>query len=122
MEEKGMSFADAEKFDYPPFDHARIGGYITRKWEFSSSLIDTIQYHHSINTAANDLPLLVCIHFANIIAHLGADLESAIGKIRAICPEVWKLMEVCVMKIPKWLPGLEAEIQSASQFFNQEVV
>jgi putative nucleotidyltransferase with HDIG domain len=120
MQEQGTSFAAAEKHEYPPFDHARIGAYIARKWQFPASLIEAIQYHHVVTTQIKDPGLLFCVHLANRIAHGDDDLQSSAGKLHAASAELWDRIQPCLQGVATWLPLLEKEIEAASQFFRRE--
>jgi putative nucleotidyltransferase with HDIG domain len=117
MQEQGRSFAQAEKADYPPFDHARIGGYIAEKWQFPKSLIEAIQYHHTMTKEAADVGLLLCVHLANRIAHGGADIDQKNGKLQAVSPESWQFIAAVLETTSEWFPALSVEIESTCCFF-----
>ncbi len=117
MKEQGRSFAQAEKSDYPPFDHARIGGYIAEKWQFPKSLTEAIQYHHWMTKEAADVGLLLCVHLADRMAHEGAEIDQENGKMQAVSPESWPFIAPLLENAAEWFAGLSAEIESTCQFF-----
>lgn len=120
MKEDGKSFAQAEKTDYPPFDHARIGGYIAEKWQFPRSLVEAIQYHHTLTKEVADIGLVLCVYLANRIANEGPDLDIDDGKMQAVSPESWKFLAPCLETAAEWLPALSDEIDCACQFFLEQ--
>ncbi len=113
------TFAQAEKADYPPFDHARIGGYIADKWQFPKILIEAIQYHHTLTKEVADVGLVLCVYLANRIANEGLEVDIDQAKVQAVSPETWTFLAPCLETAPEWFPALSGEIDSTCQFFFQ---
>jgi len=63
-----ISFIEAEE-SILGFNHCQIGAEMAMQWNFPSTLVDVIRYHHSPATAikedCNDIPLISIVHIAD---------------------------------------------------------
>ena len=51
------------------YNHAEIGAKIAEKWNFSTSLIEAIRYHHDPNACKKEYRLVVfCVYMADVIS------------------------------------------------------
>lgn len=50
---EGITFDEAESQIYP-FNHAELGGYVLKKWNFPDLLVSAIIQHHSLNFTDED--------------------------------------------------------------------
>ena len=117
--EDKLSFYEAEK-KLLPVNHAQIGGYLAKKWQFPLSLTDSITYHHQIRKTISNLNQLLIIHMANIIANnYKSDLEMR-PDFSMIDPEARRVLAGQVETVSDWFPKVAAEIESACEFFLKE--
>jgi putative nucleotidyltransferase with HDIG domain len=114
-----LPFYEAEKSQIQ-IDHAWIGGYLARKWQLPVPLVDAIRYHHDISPDANDHPLLMLIHTADIIVNtFGEDSEVNL-ELSGICQDTLKAMGSLLDTLSEWYPDVLLEIKSACNFFLEE--
>lgn len=116
MRENKLSFFDAEKKE-GAITHARIGGYLAKKWQFPAGLVDTIKYHHVVNKNATDLDLLMIVHVANIIVNSFVKDSRSDLDYSAIYPDAVSVMKDQLDTSPNWFPEIYEEIKDACRFF-----
>ncbi len=119
IKEDGVSFYEAEK-KLLPVNHARIGGYLAEKWQFPTSLIDSISYHHETGKSVSNLNQLMIVHTANTIANnyeVGSDTTPATSTVD---PEAKRIMFCHLETVSDWFPQVATEIESACEFFLKE--
>jgi putative nucleotidyltransferase with HDIG domain len=114
-----LSFYEAEKRQIE-IDHARIGGYLARKWQLPTALVDAIRYHHDVNPGLNGQQLLLIIHAANIIVNTYATDPKDNRELSGIHPDALKVMGSQLDAISDWYPDVQLEIESACKFFLEE--
>lgn len=115
--ENDLSFYNAEKKEIS-ITHARIGGYLAKKWQLPESLVDVIQYHHALSKNANDFNLLMTVHIADIIANNFMPGQKNKLDCSFIYPDAASLMKPQLETVSKWFPEVLKEIESACQFFD----
>ena len=117
--ENNLSFYEAEKKELS-INHARIGGYLAKKWKLPQNLIDVIQYHHKVRKSIRNPELLMIVHVADIIMNSYMnDLLTEID-LSVIYPDARELMKSEMETVTDWFPGVLEEIHSACQFFLEE--
>ena len=115
----GLSFYEAEK-KVLPANHAQIGGYLAKKWQFPASLTDSITYHHAITKTVSNLNQLIIVHTANsIVNNYQGSPERRTG-CSFIDPEAKRIMFDQLETVTEWFPDLATEIESACEFFLKE--
>jgi putative nucleotidyltransferase with HDIG domain len=114
--ENGRSFYEAEK-SLIQIDHARIGGYLARKWQLPVALVDAIRWHHEIKPNVNDRDLLMIVHAADIIANTYNKDPKADLRLSGIFPDALNASDTPENTISEWYPDVLLEIESACQFF-----
>ena len=115
----GLSFYEAEK-KVLPADHAQIGGYLAKKWQFPASLIDSITYHHAITRTVSNLNQLIIVHTANNIVNNYQGSSERRAGCSSIDPEAKRIMFHQLETVTEWFPDIAAEIESACEFFLKE--
>jgi len=115
--ENKLSFYDAEKKEIP-ITHARIGGYLAKRWQLPESISDVIQYHHAFSKNANSLNLLMAVHVADIIANSFMPGQKNKLDFSLIYPDALSLMKPQLETVSNWFPEISKEIESACQFFD----
>jgi HD-like signal output (HDOD) protein len=111
-----LSFYEAEK-SHIQIDHARIGGYLTRKWQLPPALVDAIRFHHCVTPDANDQNLLMIIHTADIIVNTYTKKPKNDLVLSGIHPDALNVLGSRFDTISDWYPDVLLEIESACKFF-----
>jgi putative nucleotidyltransferase with HDIG domain len=115
----GLSFYEAEK-ELLPANHVQIGAYLAKKWQFPTSLIESITYHHDIKKTASNLDQMVIVHTANTIMNNYEADSNTIPDSSAIDPEAKRIMFPQLETLSEWFPDITTEIESACEFFLKE--
>ncbi len=74
------------------FDHAELGGFLTKEWKFPESLQASVRWHHVPEEAQSAKQLTAAIHLANLVAHacqIGASGDKIIPTFHQ---EAWDLI------------------------------
>jgi len=117
--EDKLSFYEAEK-KVLPANHAQIGGYLAKKWQFPVSLIDSITYHHAITKTVSNLNQLIIVHTANnIVNNYQGSSERSAGR-SSLDPEAKRIMFRQLETVSEWFPDVAVEIEAACEFFLKE--
>ncbi len=115
--EEQLSFYKVEK-KVLPVDHAQIGGHLAKNWQFPSSLVDSITYHHEINKAASNLHQLMIVHTADsIVNNHNFDSANPLPYSTPINPDAKNVILSNLGPVSEWFPDVAAEIESALEFF-----
>jgi len=69
IEEKSISFSDAEK-EILGIDHAELGGKITAEWKFPKVIISSVRYHHAPFTKSDHDETVPLTHLCDVVAML----------------------------------------------------
>jgi len=119
VKEDNLSFYEAEK-NFLPVNHAQIGGYLTKKWQFPAALVDSITYHHKIRRAVSDFDQSIAVHTADNIVNAFTDDSKGEGGFLRLDPVAKKSMLYQVETVSEWFPDVATEIESACDFFLKE--
>lgn len=111
-----LLFYDAEKKTIP-ITHARIGGFLAKKWQLPESLIDVIRCHHSIRKNVADYDLLCIVHIADIIDHTFISKDNKDFNLSMMDNDAALLLKPVLNSLPEWLPELRKKIEEACGFF-----
>lgn len=76
------------------FTHSDAGAYVAEKWHFPTELVDAIKFHHSPESAKDNIELIYAVHAGNEIAKALAFGKSTYEKVRDINPSTWKILEI----------------------------
>ncbi len=99
-------------------DHAQIGGHLAKNWQFPSSLVDSITYHHEINKAASNLHQLMIVHTADsIVNNHNFDSANPLPYSTPINPDAKNVILSNLEPVSEWFPDVTSEIESALEFF-----
>lgn len=119
LKEEKLSFYEAER-RLLPVNHAQIGGYLAKKWQFPNNLIDSITYHHAIRKSVSNLNQLLIVHTANTIANT-CEIDSGVTPdFSTIDPEAKRIVSRQLATVSDWFPGVADEIEAACEFFLKE--
>jgi len=117
--ENNLSFYEAEEKELS-INHARIGGYLAKKWKLPQDLVDVIQYHHKVRKSIQNPDLLMVVHVADIIINSYADGSLTEIDLSVIYPDAREIMKSELETMTDWFPGVLEDINSACQFFLKE--
>jgi HD-like signal output (HDOD) protein len=67
LDTQGDSFIDAEK-ESLGMDHATLGGFIAREWNFSDHMVYMVENHHLSNPEARNDPATATLYLADMVA------------------------------------------------------
>lgn len=117
--DNNISFYQAEKQNNPT-DHARVGGYLAKKWRLPLGLSDAIKYHHLMSKNAQDVDLLSVVYSADLIYNnhqYGTKIDSDLpvnmsNRSRVLC---------CIGTKEEWFPPVNKEIEEACKFFLEDL-
>ena len=115
----GKSFYEAEQ-ELLPVNHAQIGGYLTKTWQFPDALIDSIAYHHAIRKSVSGLNQLLIVHTADHLVNNRQGDSETVPYLSPLHPEAKRLLFRQVETVSDWFPNIANEIESACEFFLEE--
>jgi putative nucleotidyltransferase with HDIG domain len=115
----GKSFFEAER-KLLPVNHAQIGGYLTKTWQFPDALIDSIAYHHAIRKSVSGLNQLLIVHTADHLVNNYQGNSGTVSNLSSLDPEAKRLLFRQVDTVSDWFPDIATEIESACEFFLKE--
>ena len=119
VKEDGVSFYEAEE-KLLSVNHAQIGGYLAKKWQFPESLIDSITYHHTITENVSNLNQLLIVHTADSLVNKYKADSAFSGGFSSIDPEAERILFREMETASDWFPNIATEIESACEFFLEE--
>ncbi len=109
-----ITFYEAEK-QILDTNHALIGGWLLRRWEFPQSLINAIKYHHSFNKILED-DIVKYVYFGDIVARL-MGYSSGDNVVSTIDFEIWKKSGLTVSILRDIINDSKKLINNAKGFF-----
>ena len=117
--QNNISFYEAEKKENP-VDHAKVGGYMAKKWRLPLHITDTIRYHHFISKTVQDIDLATTVNVSDILHNNSQNIRDGdvefISGISAL-PKI----NACLQNTSEWFPSVYTEIENASKFFIEEL-
>lgn len=119
MQHSKIDFAVAER-QVCTLDHARIGAYLSKKWQLPQSLVDALRYHHTTSRAASNPDLVLTVHTADRISHAMVEKPDIHSAPSDFHPDAKKRFAKQIETRLDWYPGVCEEIDEACQFFIQE--
>ncbi|MEW6668997.1 MAG: HDOD domain-containing protein [Thermodesulfobacteriota bacterium] len=114
-----LPFLEAEREELP-VHHGQIGAYLARKWKLPLSLVEAIQYHHTVKDDAHEPNLLRIVNAADAMVN---SLDNGAGKVLArkvADPSMPKALGSLLETAAEWFQPVSEEIASATAFFMKE--
>ena len=112
-----LFFYEAEKIKHS-YNHARIGGYLARRWQLPKGIIETISSHHSPpEQSGEDGSLMLIVHGANTIANTYMKEKVDKRYLTTLSPRAAKMIKPVILDINNWFPQTVKEIHEAWDFF-----
>ena len=72
------------------FDHAQVGGELSRQWKLPPMLEECIEFHHDIQSARRFPREVALVHIANILALMAEIHTFDPGDVSPIDPRAWE--------------------------------
>jgi len=113
-QEQQMTWFDMEKALFQ-INHATIGKAIFRAWDFPSSVVDAVQFHHSPDSSTKFPQLTALAHLADYMAYpLG--YPSPGGKAPEGCsPAALDILGLTLEDCHKLVPQIEEDLEGAME-------
>jgi HD-like signal output (HDOD) protein len=88
----GLTFYQVEQklFD---INHAEVGGLMASKWNFPTTLVDAIKFHHNPTMATTKPDLAALVNIANALCPLDPTILARLGK-REIHSDTLKVLNI----------------------------
>ncbi len=104
-------------------DHAYIGGYIAKSWNFPEELIDAINFHHCPDEKNKNILLICVVSIADILTNLREEwLTFPHSGLNIFDLKAWKiLVENCLIKdfdIERILFEIDDELEKSDEVVN----
>jgi putative nucleotidyltransferase with HDIG domain len=112
--ENATSFYDSEK-NLIDTDHALIGGWLLRRWEFPQILIDAVKYHHNVNKI-KEYELAKYVYLGDIVARL-MGYSSGDGIINSIDIDLWNDFGLSISILKSVIDTSKKLVANAKGFF-----
>lgn len=99
------------------FDHGEIGGALLKKWDFPSSLVDAVKYHHRPAYADLYYTESAVIHFADFVVHaigLGNSGERLVPPLDA---KAWERLDLPMSAIRMTVRETEKQYKDVVALF-----
>jgi putative nucleotidyltransferase with HDIG domain len=119
IETNKVSYYEAEK-NLSIMSHARMGGYLARKWSLPQDLVDVLKYHHNIKKENSNYNQMIIVHTADLIVNSIKGDECSGYQLRDLDPKIKATLLNTLKQLPQWCPKAEDEIKSACQFFMED--
>jgi putative nucleotidyltransferase with HDIG domain len=114
QQKDGLSFYDAEHAVLP-VDHAQIGAYLAKRWQFPDPLIEAIASHHLHEITSLTSGLSVCVILGNLFAKYK---EKKLPLDNYACPDQIKAaINPVIENTSCYFEDTQAEIDMALEFF-----
>ncbi len=121
MKEQALSFNEAE-IKLLPATHAQIGGYMAEKWQLPANLVDTVTHHHFFEGATDDLNPMFILYMADfIVNNYCSNSKDEKTYFSCMDPAVESIFTKELETISDWFPKVQEDIDTACQFFLEEV-
>jgi putative nucleotidyltransferase with HDIG domain len=108
--EKDIPLHEAEE-DVLGFDHARFGGSLLSKWNFPSTLVAAVGYHHAPHMG-EDFDEPGTVHLADIIAKALGIGSSGQFYVPALSQQIWDGLELSSQDLALLIQDLEGELEA----------
>jgi putative nucleotidyltransferase with HDIG domain len=112
--DNSISFYDSEK-NLIDTDHALIGGWLLRRWEFPQILIDAVKYHHNVNKIKEN-ELAKYVYLGDIIARL-MGYSSGDGIINSVDIDLWDDFGLSISVLKSVIDTSKKLVSNAKGFF-----
>jgi putative nucleotidyltransferase with HDIG domain len=100
------------------FDHAQVGGELSRQWKLPPMLEECIEFHHDVPSAQRFPREVALVHIANILALMAEIHTLDPGDVSPIDPRAWEIVGLDADEVMQaTVAEAQAEIAEAEQLF-----
>ncbi|TET37512.1 MAG: HDOD domain-containing protein [Planctomycetota bacterium] len=90
---RNILFLDAE-MALLGLNHARIGGWLFKRWDLAPHIVAAVQYHHDPKRAGDNTRFAAVIHFADILARAIRLGTGGDNKIPLADRDAWRALNI----------------------------
>jgi HD-like signal output (HDOD) protein len=100
------------------FDHAQVGGELSRHWKLPAMLEECIAFHHDIQAASRYPRETAMVHIANILALMAEVQTLEPADVAPLDPAAWAVTGLSAADVVKrTVHETQAEIAEYEQLF-----
>ncbi|KAF0202690.1 MAG: metal dependent [Gallionellaceae bacterium] len=93
------------------FDHAQVGGELSRQWKLPPMLEECIEFHHDIQSAQRFPREVTLVHIANILALMAEIHTLDPDDVSPIDPQAWEAVGLKSDEVSEVIEATVAEAQ-----------
>lgn len=98
--------------------HGQIGGWLVRKWNLPTTLVNAVAYHHEPALSGPTSRIVAVVHLGDALARL-AQIGSGGDSIPpSIYPAVWPLLYLDESQIPELIEEISVDYENSSDFLH----
>jgi putative nucleotidyltransferase with HDIG domain len=113
-ETKGVTVYETER-DYFAANHATVGSWIAKQWNFPRNLIDVIEYHHKPNLAKNAPVEAAIVHLSDIILRARGFGFAGDRFVPPINPAAWQSLNLSDGEMREILREMEDSLEATEE-------
>ncbi len=113
-EREGKTIHEAEA-DCFMADHAEIGHWLVKRWNFPMNLVETIRHHHHPNLSLQSPLETAIVHVADVLVRAKGVGYPGDLVVPAVHPAAWKLLNLSENDVGDILQGLEDTASGAQE-------
>lgn len=114
-ESKEIFIFDAEK-DYFIANHADVGSWVAKKWNFPRNLVEIIEYHHKPHLSKNFPVQTSVVHVSDILIRTAGFGFAGDKFVPAINASAWQALDLSESDIKEILAEMRESLDSAEDF------
>lgn len=111
------SFREAEK-KIIGIDHAELGGYIAKKWGFSSKMIDIIRHHHLSDESKKDDMEICIVNLADAVCMMMGIGVGSDGLAYRFHEDVFERLKITAKDLQAIIAGFGEKIQKVEDLIS----
>jgi len=117
VKSRNSLFIDAE-MALLGLSHARIGGWLFKKWGLANHIVAAVQYHHEPKLAGDNAKFAAVIHMADILARAIKLGSGGDNKIPLADREAWRSLNIPHTEMESLLTEIGEEFDRAMVFLD----
>lgn len=117
VRQKGLSFVEAER-RVLGVDHAVLGGYVAKHWNFPDSIVRAIALHHDPNRARSDSELTRLVALANLVVVSVGVGGGADGLAAPVAPGLLEKMGLAGKALDHWVLRVKDVLDQAEDMLS----
>lgn len=96
--------------------HERVGYWLSQKWNLPPSLSAAINFHHNPDAARTDRPMVMFVHFGDILARCLNIGNGGDNRVPQISPVVWKELKLNYTIVDKCMEEALESMKKVGEF------